>query len=112
MLHDVKRAIKIAKEIWDLPLDGVINQVGSAYNSSSGSIDSTKEATVINLLALLVCCSCQTFGAKNWESISISFLEDRAKRGGATAIAFHQNWVVNLLIYILEYILPPYWRSL
>ena len=24
---------------------------------------------------------------------------------------FHQKWVVNLLIYILEYIFDPYWRA-
>ena len=111
LIHDVKRAVKIAKEIRDLPLDGVIDNVGASYNNSSGSADQTKDAVVINLIALLVCCSCQTFGAKNWGSISISFLEDKAKRGGAAAMAFHQQWVVNLLIYILEYIMDPYWRA-
>ena len=40
LLDDVKRAIKIAKEIRDLPLDGIINNCGSAYNNSSGSNDS------------------------------------------------------------------------
>ena len=112
LLYGVKRAVKIAKEICNLPLDGVINNVGSTYNKSSGSTDTIKEAITISLLTLLVCCSCQTFGAKNWESISISFLEARARREGDAAMVFHQKWVVNLLIYILENILPPYWRAL
>ena len=113
LLDDVKRAIKIAKEIRDLPLDGIIHKCGSAYNNSSGSNDSTKEAITVNLLSLLVCCSCQTFGTKNWDSISISFLESRALQSGPAAMEFHQKWVVNLLIYILEYIFDrKYWRAL
>ena len=71
LLDDVKRAIKIAKEICDLPLDGIIDNCGSAYNNSSGSSHSTKDAITINLLALLVCCSCQTFGTKNWDMLRI-----------------------------------------
>ena len=110
-MDDVKRAIKIAKEIRNLPLDGIIDKCGSAYNNSSGSNDSTKDTITINLLSLLVCCSCQTFGTKNWESISISFLEARARKSGAAALDFHQKWVVNLLIYILEYVFDSYWRS-